>query len=257
MSTDPLDLTADSTLWTADQEWPIADPVPSGWSEHSVDDYGQALLSVKPTGPAWPRDPEQALARFCQAIGGIWGDVVEPRSADLLFVESDPQTTLELLPEWERAFGLPDPCIAEPLTISNRRNALLSRMTLIGGQSRQFMTVTANSIGYNITIREWSPFMVGISQVGDTRPTGTAGEAFRWEIGAPEMRFYWSIKVDTLRLTWFRVGYGGGQAGVDPHLRIGLATDLECMLRRIKPAHTELLFDYSGIGPPDPMAGTP
>jgi uncharacterized protein YmfQ (DUF2313 family) len=98
---------------------------------------------------------------------------------------------------------------------------------------------------------------VGISSVGDTRPTGAAGEPFQWEIGPPEMRFYWSVKVDATRLTWFRVGLGGGQAGVDPHLRIGIATDLECVLRRIKPAHTEVLFDYSGLGPPDPMAGTP
>jgi uncharacterized protein YmfQ (DUF2313 family) len=58
-------------------------------------------------------------------------------------------------------------------------------------------------------------------------------------------------------LTWFRVGGSGGQTGVDPHLRIALATDLECLLRRWKPAHSDVVFDYSGDGISDPMAGTP
>ena len=39
-------------------------------------------------------------------------------------------------------------------------------------------------------------------------------------------------------LIWFRTGSGGGQTGVDPHLRIGRADDLECLLERWKPAHT-------------------
>jgi uncharacterized protein YmfQ (DUF2313 family) len=256
MPTDPLDLTADSTLWTADLEAPVADPVPSGWAAHSIGDYGSALLAMKPTGPAWPRDLDKALARFCQATGGIWGGRVEPRSADLLFVESDPRKTVELLPEWETAFGLPDPCAPEPGTVGERQAALVTQMTMIGGQSRNFFIGVGARIGYTITeIREWSPFMVGVSQVGDTRKTGTAGEQFRWEIGAPEMRFYWSIRVGATKLTWFRCG--AGECGVDHHLEFATADDLECLFQRYKPAHTEVLFDYTGLTTPDPMAGTP
>jgi uncharacterized protein YmfQ (DUF2313 family) len=171
--------------------------------------------------------------------------------------ETDPRIALELLPEWERAFGLPDPCVAEPLSIADRQTALVARMTTEGGQSRDYFIGVAAALGYTITIREYAPFMVGVSPVGDTRPTGTLGEQFRWEIGPPEMRFYWTVRVGAVRLTWFRDGDSGGQAGVDPHLRIALATDLECVLRRWKPAHTEIVFDYSGMATPDPMAGTP
>jgi uncharacterized protein YmfQ (DUF2313 family) len=222
-----------------------------------ADDYAAALAALLPTGAAWPRDSDGDLMGFVAGLAGIWGGEIAGRADDLLVRETDPRSTLEMLTDWERAFGLPDPCVAEPLTIGDRQKALVAKMTTQGGQSRAYFIALAASIGYAITIREFAPFMCGISEVGDTRPTGTAGEAFRWEIGAPEMRFYWTVKVGAVRLTWFRVGGGGSQTGVDPHLRIALATDLECLLRRWKPAHTDVIFDYSGDGISDPMAGTP
>jgi hypothetical protein len=85
------------------------------------------------------------------------------------------------------------------------------------------------------------------------------GELSEWPnygLGPPGNRSYWTVHVSGASLTWFRVTKG--QTGVDPHLRIGLADDLECLLNRWKPAHTEIIFDYSGLSNPgDPMAGTP
>jgi uncharacterized protein YmfQ (DUF2313 family) len=64
------------------------------------------------------------------------------------------------------------------------------------------------------------------------------------------------VHLHKVRLTWFRASKG--QAGTDPHLRIALALDLECVIRRWRPAHTVVLFDYSGVLPlGDHMAGTP
>jgi uncharacterized protein YmfQ (DUF2313 family) len=54
---------------------------------------------------------------------------------------------------------------------------------------------------------------------------------------------------------WFRCG--SGQCGVDPHLLIGHAEDLECILARWQPAHTQIIYDYSGLTPGNPFAGTP
>jgi uncharacterized protein YmfQ (DUF2313 family) len=108
-------------------------------------------------------------------------------------------------------------------------------------------------LGYNITIREYAPFMVGISQVGGV--LDDAGNP-RWQIGPPEMRYCWSVSVGDIQLVWFRVD--AGQCGVDPHLRIGIPEDLICLLNKWKPAHTEIVLDYSGItNPNNPMAGTP
>jgi hypothetical protein len=93
-------------------------------------------------------------------------------------------------------------------------------------------------------------------------PTGNpvaGGELSEWPnygLGPPGNRFYWTVHVTGAALTWFRVTKG--QTGVDPHLRIGLADDLECLLDRWKPGHTTIIFDYSNLhGPSDPMAGTP
>ena len=64
------------------------------------------------------------------------------------------------------------------------------------------------------------------------------------------------VDVDSAKLVWFRVT--SGHPGVLPHLRIGTADDLECLLNRWKPGHTQIIFDYSGLSAPgDPMAGTP
>ena len=129
----------------------------------------------------------------------------------------------------------------------------MQKMTMLGGQSRAFFIGVMETLGYTVTIREHSPFMVGISRCGLT--LDDAGHQ-RWEIGPPEMRFYWSIGVAGVSLTWFRAD--AGQSAIDPHLRIGFPTDLECILNIWKPAHTEIVLDYSGAGSTnDPMAGTP
>jgi uncharacterized protein YmfQ (DUF2313 family) len=80
---------------------------------------------------------------------------------------------------------------------------------------------------------------------------------FTHVIGPPEIRFYWTIHVGNVALRWFRAS--SGQAGVDHHLEFGRALDLECLMRRWKPGHTDIVFDYSGLesGTGDPLAGTP
>jgi uncharacterized protein YmfQ (DUF2313 family) len=96
--------------------------------------------------------------------------------------------------------GAARPCFPDATSISQRRALLLLKMTMLGGQSRAFFEWVAQWLGYQVTyIREWSPFMVGISQVGDTRD---AQGNYRWEIGPPEMRFYWSVHIAAASLIW-------------------------------------------------------
>ncbi|MEY9404447.1 DUF2313 domain-containing protein [Bradyrhizobium barranii subsp. barranii] len=251
----------------------------------SGDDYAEALSQLLPQGQAWPRDEGSTLMRVVRGLSQIWG-VVEASASKLLEVESDPRITLDLLPDWERNWGLPDPCYQEPLTIGDRQKALVQRMTIEGAQSREFFIGVAAQIGYTITITEYRPFMVGLDRCGDNRVYGDGtnlmysdtfvrgwlpvydpqgnpvalDEISEWPnygLGPDTNRHYWTVHVGTSRLTWFRCGGGGGQTGVDPHLRIGLATDLECLLNRWKPAHTQIIFDYSGLTNGGSMAGTP
>jgi uncharacterized protein YmfQ (DUF2313 family) len=224
------------------------------WDRHlrrSGGDYAQAFLSLLPQGQAWPKEPGSTLTLTCEGLAEYWG-FVDGRAADLLERESDPRKTTELLTDWERAWGLPDPCFPEVEGMEPRRRMLVLVMTMLGAQSREWFTWVANWLGFDITIREWAPFMVGISQVGDTRD---AAGVYRWEIGPPEMRFYWQVHVSTAALIWFRAA--SGVAGYDPHLRIITPPDLQCLLNRWKPAHTQIVFSYSNLRPDDPMAGTP
>jgi uncharacterized protein YmfQ (DUF2313 family) len=218
----------------------------------SGDDYAQAFLQLLPRGQAWPRDEASTLVLACTGLALYWG-FVDSRAADLLERESDPRYTLELLPDWERAWGLPDECFPSATTIGERQKMLVMKMTWMGGQSRAYFTDLMAWLGYKVTIKEFAPFMAGISRAGDTRPTPT--DNFRWYIGPPEMRFAWSVEAGTVGLVWFRAG--AGQAGVDHHLEFRIPDELQCLLNRWKPAHTDVVLDFSSLAFGSPMEGTP
>jgi uncharacterized protein YmfQ (DUF2313 family) len=224
----------------------------------SGEDYAQQYLELLPTGQAWPREPGSIPVNACFGLNNYWG-FVDSRAGDLLEIESDPRATTELLPDWERAWGLPDPCYPDTTTLEERRKMLVLQMTLLGEQSRAFFIRMAAWIGHQITITEKSPFMVGVSHVGDTRLINYLGgednQHFRWEIGPPEIRYYWTAHAGQARLIWFRCGVS--QCGIDHHLRIGVESDFECLLNRWKPAHTALVYDYASLFFGGSMAGTP
>jgi uncharacterized protein YmfQ (DUF2313 family) len=216
------------------------------------EDYAHAFLALLPRGQAWPRHAFSRLAQACAGLAQYWG-FVDGRAADLLERESDPRQTIELLPDWERAWGLPDPCFPEATTIEERHKMLLMVMTMLGGQSRTFFQHVAEDwLGFTIHFHEFAPFMAGVSRCGDTRDQDGF---YRWEIGPPEMRFYWSIEPATAGVIWFRCA--SSQCGVDPHVKIMTAPDLACLFNRWKPAHTEVVFDYSSLAAGGPMQGTP
>jgi uncharacterized protein YmfQ (DUF2313 family) len=227
----------------------------------SGEDYTHSMLSLLPQGQAWPRSLDSTLVKAVRGLAEYWG-FVDGRAADLLEIESDPRLTVELLPDWERAWGLPDPCFfGEQQSLAMRHAILMLRMTLMGGQSREFFIMVASWLGYTIHISEYAPYVCGISMCGDTTQqeieAGGDGSKMRWQLGGPELRFYWTIHVDNARLVWFRTAVLGGEVGVDPHLIIGLAIDLECLLNQWKPAQTLIVFDYSSLQTGGSMAGTP
>lgn len=202
-----------------------------GWT---ASDFAQVIVEELPTGSAWPRDPEGDLMNWVSGCAQIWGDVAAA-AASLLVVESDPRYTFQMLPDWERAFGLPDPCVPRTLTVPERRQALVNRLTTLGGQSRQFFIDTAAALGYTITICEFRPFQFGLSSFG----------GFRGKLFLPSAQFYWKVTVTGPRLT--RFSFGSSSFGRDSFLEIVRAVDLQCVFSRWKPAHTICLFNYLGV----------
>lgn len=238
------------------------------WVARTAAEYAQAIESELPSGAAWPRDPDSGLMKWVSGCAQIWGDV-DARAATLLTVESDPRYTVELLPDWEAAFGLPDPCVESPQTIPDRQAALVTKLTILGGQSRAFFTAAAASLGYTVSIYEYAPYCAGLGACGETRPDGTLTETFAvcggmacgsdpictivqtggdepfWQLGEPELRYYWRMKITGSRVTYLRGGTG--VLGQDHMAEISLAVDLECLTRRWAPAHGVVLFDYSAV----------
>jgi len=199
--------------------------------------YAQALADLLPRGDAWSCEPASILQKLVAGLAAIWADI-HSRAFVLLKIESHPGRSIELLRDWEKETGLPDNCFPETLTIAERQLAVVARLTFQGGASRVYFLTLAQLLGYSgITIKEYSPFMCGLSGCGEVA----------WEIGHPTIRFYWKVKVPNARLTWFRCGSGGGQCGQDPMLNIVRAVGLECVFNRWKPAHTIVIFDYSGV----------
>ena len=229
----------------------------------SGEDYAKGFAGLLPQGIAWSREPDSVLMRVCKGLANLYG-FVDSRAADLLERETDPRKTIELLPEWERAFGLPNACFLTATTIAERQKLLVLWMTWLGGQSRKYFTDLMALLGYEIHIKEFSPFMAGVSRCGDTRPTKfddsgnlvvDTSANFRWYIGPPEQRFYFSVEVGQVALIWFRAA--SGQAGVDPHLKFGVPDEVACLLDLWKPAHTDVVMDFSSLALGGPMQGTP
>jgi len=209
--------------------------------------FAHAFLALLPQGPVWPRAIGSTLHNTVLGLMGVvarWAG----EAWRFLHVEAFPPTSLDLLPDWERVLGLPEPCLpVTDLTIAERQQQVAEKLARRpGAQSRQYFFEIAARLGYAITITEHVPAQCGVTQCGAQRVVDGPYIIQGAGCGTPYIRYVWRVSVTGARLTWFAVG-AGGRAGQDPHLRIRRAEDLECILRALKPAHTRLVFDYSGI----------
>lgn len=192
------------------------------------DDWLHAIQGLLPRGLAWPRDAAATLTRFCRALAQRLA-ALHARTRDLSEVESFPAATIEMLADWERAFGLPDPCTPADPDTAARRAALLARVIAQGGQSRAYFIGVAAALGFTITITEFRPFRAGLNAAGD--PVMDADWIFRWQVNAP-----------SISLRYFRAG----QAVAGDPLTSADNDTLECVLGRLKPARSTLVFAYGG-----------
>ena len=192
--------------------------------------YRDQLIALLPPGAAWPRAPDSTLGGLLHAFADELARV-DIRAAALLR-EADPMTALQLLPDWERVAGLPDPCVRRPVSLTERRLAVIGRIADRGGQSRKYFTEFAARYGYVVTIEECSSsdcaFECGTPLAGD-------GWRFVWIVHA-EL----SAEDFAAGLTFFSAGTS--VAG-DPLSSFG-AFDLECLFARAKSAHTIVHFVY-------------
>lgn len=190
-------------------------------------DYLRQLQALLPPGPAWPKDDDATLTRLLAALAAELSRV--DGRAQQLVEEADPRTVAELFADWERVAGLPDACAVAfggTQTVAQRRAALVGRMTTLGGQSPAYFVGLAASLGYAITITEFRAHCVN----DDVEcPLYDTAWNFAWQVNAA-LNTVTDITVDN--------------TVEDPIAAWGNAL-LECVIKRLKPAQTTVLFSYT------------
>lgn len=186
----------------------------------TTDDYYALLLGLRPVGPAWPADDDH-LRAMADGLARAHN-----RALDLI-EEADPRTTLEMLAAWERNAGLPDECTGPAETLEGRRLRLVQQLTARGGQSRAFFLALAEGLGFDgCTITEFRPF--------------TCQSYCTDGLDPDPWRFVWRLNVPAdAGVREFTATSACNEA-----LRTWGSAVLECVIRRLAPAHTNVLFGY-------------
>lgn len=193
----------------------------------SEDQVLDELLSHLPPGWIWRRDRDSLIAALLTPLAGGIADV-EQMAEDMLR-EVDPRLASVCLPDYERVLG-PDPCGRDTSTMSlaDRRQLAHQRWTARGGASRAYFIGLAAKRGVAITISENR-----VSYADELVADG--------ELVEPPEQFIWTVHLAFTEETVFTADEG--QAG---DLLLDLViSDIDCDIRRLKPAHTEVVFDYS------------
>lgn len=220
-------------------------PMPCGLSpDDALERTFQAVAGKYPPGWAWDAvaDRDTRMGQQTLAIAEIARDV-EDRACALL-TEWLCYSATETMPEWLDDYGLPDACGLDDLCV---------KLAAIGGASRSYFYEIATWFGYtDIAITEHRPLQCGLTPCGPGPGVGVDGRSriAGSSCGSPLIRFVWNVTVGGPRLQRFAVGRGvgaGQRTGKgQPLLAIRRADDLECLLNRLKPAHTRLVFSYTG-----------
>ena len=189
-------------------------------------DFLSAMQALLPRGRVWPRS---ATAVQTQVLSGL-APCYERQTAraNYLLVDAFPSTTYELLPEWEATLGLPDPCAGPAPSIPLRRAQVIARLTALGGASIPYLVSFAASLGYTVTITQYTQARAGMLRAG--QPCNGYDWNFAWKITAP--------------LNTIVRAKAGAMAAGDPLASWGNKV-LECEFRAVMPAHTIPIFAYA------------
>lgn len=222
-----------------------------------VERYGQQGGKLLPAGIAWNRRKASTTTALFEGLGAELARV-QRRGEDLVR-ESDPRTTNELLPEWERYLGLPGSCEQLAPTAEGRAAAVVTKYTAQGSMTLGYYVELAKKLGWAFThkttaksgaaragdpcathskeslieIEEYAPFVAG-SFAGELLSNGDWPWA--WKVHAPP------------HVPQFATA---GRARAGQKLVASDNTLLECVFKDLKPAHSEVLFDYDLSMPPE------
>lgn len=193
----------------------------------SEQDYHVQLLALLPPGPAWHAEAVPELVEVLDALAQEFGRV--DARADSLLGEMVPSGVRELLPDWERVLGLPDPCLGADGGFAERRAEVVRRFGEVGRQDPLYFVEIARKLGYpDAWVEEYRAPRFGRSSFGQAR------------FGTRRQQFLWKFHLGARRAGGARFGVTqwGERFGANPN------NIIECIVRRYRPAHTHVIFEY-------------
>jgi uncharacterized protein YmfQ (DUF2313 family) len=187
-------------------------------------DFQQALLNVMPRGRIWPRYGGSVQAELMGALAPSY--TRSTAAAAQLLLDASPDTTVNLLPEWEESLGLPDPCTPPNPTFEQRQASVRAKWGARGDMTVGYYIDLALLLGYVITITEFAPRRFG-QPFG--QPLYGDAWAFAWQVSAP---------------TFTIIDRQFGEPFGEPYA-FWSNSELQCRIKAAAPAHTTVLFSYS------------
>ncbi|WP_313064667.1 YmfQ family protein [Achromobacter animicus] len=193
----------------------------------SGQDYLAQLLTLLPPGPAWDAEAVPELVKVLEAFAQEFARV--DARADSLLGEMVPSGVRDLLLDWERVLGLPDPCLGADGGFAERRAEVVRRFGEVGRQDPLYFVEIARKLGYpDAWVEEYRAPRFGRSFFGQGR------------FGTRQQQFLWKLHLGARRAGGARFGVTqwGERFGANPN------NIIECIVRRYQPAHTHVIFEY-------------
>ena len=110
----------------------------------TADDFIRILRGLLPKGLVWVRTASSRLTRHLEGMAEEFVRV--HNSGSNLMEEADPQTTSDMLEDWERVLGLPE-FEYSPTEVDERRNVVVGKLASTGGQSAAYFEALAARYG--------------------------------------------------------------------------------------------------------------
>ena len=211
--------------------------------QRTSSEYTQMLKGLLPPGQAWNIEEDSDLVALqksaAEELARLDGDVWR------LLDELNPSTTSEALSDWERVVGLPDECTALGTAFSERISAVLLKLKRPVGQNAGYYEMLASTLGYaSPKVEEFRPFRAGsranqriYQSPGGILSLPSGGYA---QSGYHGWLYAWRLRVNRGAVVNFR----SSQSLSGERLATWGDRLLECIIRRLKPAHTLVIFAY-------------
>jgi uncharacterized protein YmfQ (DUF2313 family) len=193
-------------------------------------DQAQAgIATLLPDGWAATRDPDDYEGALFRPMGQEFS-LIEGSLAAML-PQIDPRQAPNLLPNWEQALGLPDPCMAAyPITDTVTRGLLaFERLTNAGTICAGYFERQALLVGETITIQEFPASLCGTMKCGDS-------------LNPSPGQCNILVTLPTTEVTRFVCGAStaGDSLGAYDH------SVMECIIRAGVPLYVTPYFSYTG-----------